>query len=114
MIYADSTIAMSAYNVLAEQGGCANKDSIFATLLRRAHEDLGREQFERAFSRLRDKNLIVERDGRWKVADVRRQLIKSRNREDMIETADGTIVGGWDDWAVAVGNGQLVPLRDKA
>lgn len=118
-LYADSTIAMSAYNALALMNG-GGLDELFDSVCKAAHPELTREQFKRAVDELVGRRLLVRAPVNssggarmhYSVADAQRRLVVGRHREDMIEEDDGRWSGGWNFWVVRSANGALQPMTE--
>ena len=112
-LYADSTIAMSAYNVLAPGGGCGINE-LLGTLQAIAHPGLGLDTLMRAVSGLLDRRLIrIDDDGEqpvYVVCDPRPRIVVGRDRSDL-RVEDYRAVGGWNGWIVRDPGGAIALLQ---
>ncbi len=95
-----STLAMSAYNVLARNGGPAPARSIFNVVVA-AHEDptITPEDFAAALARLetyRYIRIVDAEKGLVDVLDPNRRVVRWRKRTN----------DGWDGWMVEGAKGQ--------
>jgi hypothetical protein len=99
--WADSTIAMSIYNIVAKLGRpLGNIDEILDVVRKLYHPGLLKKDAKRAVAELKKRKLLIKVKGGLDVADVQRRLVVGRNREDAEIQEDGTVTGGWKDWQV--------------
>ena len=89
-----STVALSAYNVLAKQPGPSEASRIFLIVkMGLMDEGVTQDVFARALAELQARGLIciTEKDkGLIDVNDPRRRIVRWRNRSG----------AGWDNWLV--------------
>jgi hypothetical protein len=111
-VYADSTVAMSLYNVLCRRGSpAAGCEQLVGVVLELALPDLGTAQAEVAWAELKRRGLVVPRGKGYDVADRRRRVVIGRDREDWaLDPGTGKIQGGWNRWMVQDSLGRLDPL----
>jgi len=111
---ATSTIAMSAYNVMAVTGGDGvDKVDLLQRLITLQHPDLGLEQLENALDSLTERNLIKEADSRFKVKDAKRRVIVNRSLKDVEVDEDGNVSGGWTGWKIKDHALGLIPIESR-
>lgn len=118
-LYADSTVAMSAYNALALTGG-STLDKLHSYLEVAAHPELDLEQSRRAAAELVERGLAVKApvnspDGAtmlYRLVDAKRRLVVGRDRSDMVEDDDGRWSGGWERWMAREVSGALVSVEE--
>lgn len=120
-LYADSTVAMTAYNLLALTGG-STLDDLLDSVRTMAHPELDLEQLRRAVAELVMRKLAVKAPANsangarmlYSIVDAKRRLVVGRNRADMVEEDDGSISGGWGFWVVRSVNGLLASIKEVA
>lgn len=96
--YADSTIAMSIYNVLATTGGPMNDLMVFNHVRTTANPGVTKKQFDASLNKLGKMKLIRRTPLGIAAVDPKRRIIVSRDRSDMKKQVDGRVTGGWGGW----------------
>ena len=109
-VYGDSTIAMSAHNLLIVTGGPLQPASIIEQLRRLQHPTLRPAQLDRALGRLVELGLVSVTDLGYAATDRMRRLIVARCLDDVVENDDGTVNGGWTGWMRREPNGGVSPV----
>ena len=109
--YGRSTIAMSAYNAIATNGGSARKEIIFDILLRVQHPTLDIKLLESALERLLELNYIHESNGIYSIYDSQRRMIVARDLSTIYVDVLGIPRGGWDRWMIRDSKG-LIPAEE--
>lgn len=104
-----STVAITAYNILAVVRAKLTLKQLYERCCTMAHPDLDRELFDEAIAGLKKRNLVT---GKVKLgcADSKGRIVKTRNRDDWKITAKG-VGGGWTGWMVKDGD-RLVPIKE--
>lgn len=99
-LYATSTIAMSAYNVLAACGDPMTATQILDALSLQ-HPGLEISQLLTALARLVKLNLIIRRKKAYQSIDVQRRVVLKRDHTDAkIDPKTGNVKGGWNGWLI--------------
>lgn len=109
-LYAISTIAMSAYNVLAVSGEIMTATQI-KEALKQQHPGLEILQLREALDKLVKLHLIIRRKRAYQSRDVQRRPIIMRDKSDVqIDPDTGEVKGGWNNWMVKDQNCGLVSV----
>ena len=93
MNVAMSTVAMSAYNVLAKNGGAAPVARLHTVVKSGLNTDIEKDEFAVALTALMELgyiSIVDEETGMVDVADPKRRLVRWRDRTN----------DGWDNWTV--------------
>lgn len=99
--YADSTVAMSAYNAMCRNTGPVDDVSILLGALQaEIHPLLKMAQLKRAVRRAVRTGIIVRQNGRYAPVDRKRRIVVARDRSDAYVDDKGRIRGGWNDWTI--------------
>jgi hypothetical protein len=110
--YCKSTIAMSAYNAIAINGGRADKATIFDILYRVQHPLLEVRILERSLRHLLRRKYI-ERNGRtFSLIDPQRRIVVNRDLSDIRVDRRGIPRGGWKRWRVKDLENGFVPIEE--
>ena len=100
-VYADSTVAITVYNVLCKvTGDVENPKNILDVIRERAHPDLSLNQLSRVFEDMLERGILVCRNNKYSPCDQKKRVVVGRNRDDHSEDIDGRISGGWTNWMV--------------
>jgi len=98
-LYATSTIAISAYNILARLGAEMSAKQIHEELVQTQHPGLKMGQLRTALRKLAQLYLISASNGVFKTRDPRRRVITHRDKSDAcIDAKTGEVKGGWNGW----------------
>ena len=109
---ADSTIGMSAYNLMAIKGRPADLDEILQELKQIQHPGLTKTQLRKAIMKLIKKEYAIQIDQHFSIKDIRPRKVVSRDRSDaVISEKTGNVLGGWNGWMVENGDG-MVPIDE--
>lgn len=95
--YADSTIGMTAYNVIAMHSNPTAFDDICTVACRLQHADLDREQMQRALDELVARKRVTVVDGIYDLVASDRLMVVQR---DLGDYNPRTMEGGWEAWRV--------------
>jgi hypothetical protein len=100
--YGTSSIAFTAYNLLALKAKPTSSDELFEDVKTVQHPLCTLDLFKRAMDVLvKDKKYIHGRDGFYWLKDQKRRQVVSRNITDSeIDEKTGEIKGGWEGWTV--------------
>ena len=106
--FADSTVAMTAYNILAVTSGAMTARALHKHATQAQLNGLEQEQMDRALAELEVLGRVLVQGDLYTCADEKRRVVVTRKRDDVGEDADGNVTGGWQGWRVRA----LIP--DKA
>jgi hypothetical protein len=96
-----STVAMSAYNLVAVAGRPLTEVEIRERLASSQHPGLGIERTREAVNALVSRHLMrLAGDGAFDIVDPLRRVVVGRDRSDAEVLDDGTVTGGWNGWRV--------------
>lgn len=98
---ADSTVAMSVYNVLAHAARGLKADDLMSGLRAFGMPQADERQVARCLAHLDARGWIVT-GARLRVIDPKRRLVRTRNRNDP---------SGWGGWTVKDPSGHFHPLE---
>lgn len=100
---ADSTIAMSAYNLVAIYAQPMELDLLLSQV--HAAHGIDQRRLEHALEQLRDRGWVTidEKRGCIDVRDLKRRVVKARDRRDM---------SGWSGWLVQCRQRGLITIDD--
>lgn len=113
--YADSTVAMSVYNVVCRTSGEIERpESILDSIRKYAHPNLGMSQLRRVVRRMVRSGLLVRREKSLAPCDRKRRVVVQRDRSDCWIDDKGRIRGGWNGWLAKDLIDGLVPLEPRA
>jgi hypothetical protein len=100
--YGTSSIAFTAYNLLALKAKPTSSDELFDDVRQIQHPLCDRKLFDRAMKVLvKEKRFIHGRDGYYWLKDQERRRVASRNLNDAtINQETGEREGGWEGWTV--------------
>ena len=104
---ADSTVALTAYNILAVTNGAMTAQALHRQAEQAQLKGLEQEQMDRALNELFRLGRVMVHDGLYACPDKRRRVVVTRLRNDVGEDEDGNITGGWQGWRVRA----LVPEK---
>jgi len=116
---ADSTIAMSAYNLIVKFGRCTMAE-LHRSLFALAHPSINHDKTLLALSSLKTRGLVRELSangiiGECCYAAVNPHLgvVVMRDRSDMqIESAQRKVIGGWCNWTASDERGKLTTITN--
>jgi len=96
MPVATSTVAFTAYNVLALAGGPRTLEQISLIAPRGVVEHL-----RAALDEMVRRGWLSSSDaGEYDLRDAKRRLVRARDRSDGVVKSDGSVTGGWGRWVV--------------
>jgi hypothetical protein len=101
---ATSTVAMSIYNLVAFAGRPMTLDEMLVGLKKVQFYDIELDDLVKPIEELARRGWMVANDGRFEIVDnVKRRLIRSRDRFDFAHDDDGheSPFGGWNGWTTA-------------
>lgn len=101
-LYATSTVAMSAYNMLAVQGRPFTTKAIFNYLSSEPHPGLKKTQVKQGLAELKKLGLVRSSREGFQINDPKRRLCVSRDRSG----------DGWDGWKVRDLQRGLIPIEE--
>ena len=108
-----STIAMTAYNIIAQSLEPLPPEVILTIGKAKAHPDLKEDQLKEALNRLVDMKYVNEKNGGYSGKDPKRRIIVERDRSDAwIDEETGEITGGWNDWMAKDNERGLIPIKE--
>jgi hypothetical protein len=110
--YSKSTIAMSAYNAIAINGGRADKATIFDILHRVQHPLLEIGVLERSLKHLLRRKYITRNGRIFSLIDPQRRIVVNRNLSDVRVDRKGIPRGGWKNWKVRDLENGFVPIEE--
>lgn len=111
-LYAQSTIAMTAYNVLATELRPSKVSDIHTGVIKQ-HPGLEMEDTEAALDELFDRGFITYDDMLgYDLLDEQRRVVVARDRSDGAIDDDGKPIGGWNKWMVKDGKNGLLLLSE--
>ncbi len=96
-LYADSTVGMTAYNVLAMSGQPMDLDEIHTVAVRMQHTGLDKDQLAQALQGLIERKRILHKDGIYTFRAHERLFVVQR---DLSDYNWETMEGGWEGWQV--------------
>lgn len=101
-VYGTSTVAWTAYNLLAIKATPTLSDELFEEVKKIQLPLCDRELFDKALKVLvGDKKYIHGRNGYYWLKDQQRRMLSSRDRNDAeMNQETGEIEGGWEGWTV--------------
>ena len=99
--YADSTIAMSLYNIICKTtGDVSNPETLIDIIREHAHPNLTKSQLRRVVRSMVRRGILTKRGNSYCPCDQQRRLVVIRDRDDCTIDAKGRIRGGWNGWKV--------------
>lgn len=110
--YGKSTIAMSAYNAIALNGGKATFEEILEILITIQHPELKSELLQSSIDYLVDKDFIRIHNDKYCSRDPERRMIVSRDISDIYVDVTGIPRGGWNKWMIKDTTGKFVPAEE--
>ncbi len=96
-VYADSTIAMTLYNVLCIIPGAANIKQLHELAMKTQHVSLSLLQTERGLAGLVERNRIVKNGGQYSLVAKQKLMVVQR---DLGDYNSKTMKGGWEGWQI--------------
>ena len=109
-LYGTSTVAMSAYNLVAASGRPVQLSEVFERVRDIQLRGLTQKHFDAAVKGLLKRKLVAKRrGGLLDVLDPRNRIVGQRDQSDGDYDAKGRVVGGWNGWLVMDG-GKLLPI----
>lgn len=110
MKYAESTVAMTAYNLLAMATGPIERSSLLCRVRDVAMPGLEEQQFNSAIAKAMSRGYLHSIPGGIDVVDTKRRLVRSRDRSD-VRVVGGEVLGGWERWIVQCRQQGLITLQ---
>ena len=99
--YGESTVALSAYNLLALANRPMSTGEIAEELRKAQHPLAADDLFTRAVDGLVSRGFVNVRDGLVWSKDRKRRIIRRRKRDDVtVDSETGRINGGWTGWTI--------------
>jgi hypothetical protein len=115
---ADSTIAMSAYNLIVKFGRCTMAE-LHRSLSALAHPELNLDKTMLALAALKERGLVreflVNGSGEccYVAANPHLGVVVMRDRSDMrIDSAQHKAIGGWCSWTASDERGKLTTITN--
>jgi hypothetical protein len=100
-LHAVSTVAVSAYNLVAVAGKPLKATEIRERLASSQHVGLSIERTREALNGLVGRKLMrLAGDEAFDVVDPKRRVVVGRDRSDAQVLDDGAVTGGWNGWRV--------------
>jgi len=112
--YAESTVAMTAYNLLVASARPCAREEIMMRARQVQHAELTSDLFSRAVWGLIERKFVLEdkKLGMIWSADPKSRMVFSRNRDDVTtDEESGVILGGWTGWLVNDVPGGPLPIE---
>lgn len=99
--YGASTVALSAYNLLALANRPMSVSEIAEELRKAQHPLASDDLFARAVAGLVERGFVHEGHGLVWSKDRRRRIVRRRNRTDVsVDAETGRVDGGWTGWLI--------------
>ena len=112
--YADSTVAMTLYNVICRTSGdMSNPEALLPIVKKHAHQNLSLQQLRKVVRVMKRKGLLVPQGTSLRPCDRKRRIVVHRDRSDGRIDDKGRIRGGWNQWFCRDQVVGLVPLEPR-
>lgn len=112
-MYAPSTVAMTAYNLIASARKPMAPDALFSMCEQVQLPKLTKDIFDMGMNGLIARGRAKMVKGEVAITDPQNRVIKERDRSDAFDTdEDGIPTGGWNGWLVQCCSGQLIPMEN--
>jgi len=111
-IYADSTVAISVYNIICKSTGNISSPAVLLDIIdEHCHPGLTGSQLRRVMRRMVRRGVLNKNNKTYIPCDPKRRIVVTRNRDDVYEDDKGRIRGGWENWMCQDPVKGLVPLQ---
>lgn len=109
--FADSTVAMSTYNILCKMGMTKDPLDLLPSIQESALRGLKKKRLQSVVKLMIKKGMIVKRSDGFYPADPQRKMMVIRDRDDAYVDNRGKIQGGWEGWKTVGQLGELIPAK---